>query len=100
MSAAVLVASTEVQERSRDGGGGKAAVAGGVAGAQAAADVQLNALDRATPWHSQRDHRGRGWDETPAPSRRAVAEEGALAGGQQSGDEMPFLGTSPGGRAE
>ena len=40
----------------------------------------------------QLDHRGRGGDDAPAPGRRPVAEQGALARAQQGGQELPFLG--------
>ena len=75
-----------------DGGGGEAAVVGGVAGAQA------RRLDHVTPLEPPRvvapptDHRGRGGNDAPAPGRRPVAEDRAVARGQQGGNEVPFLG--------
>jgi hypothetical protein len=89
---ALLISGGEVEEGAGDGGGGKPAVLGGVAGAQPPEDVKLQALDRAMPWHRQLHHRGRGGNEAPAPGRRAVTEERTLARGQQAGDEVPFLG--------
>ena len=42
--------------------------------------------------HRQLHHRGRGGDDAPAPGRRPVAEQGAIARGQQRGDEVALLG--------
>jgi len=90
---AAVIAHREVQEGARDGGGREAAVLGAVARAQAQAVEHLDARDRrAASWRGQRDHRGKGRNEAPAPGRRPVAEQGALAAGQQGGDEVPLLG--------
>ena len=90
---AVVVAGGEVQERARDRGGREAAVAGGVARAQVAADEDRQPLGlRMVSRHRELDHRGRGRNDAPAPGRRPVTQQGPVARGQQGGDEVPLLG--------
>jgi hypothetical protein len=89
----VAVARGEVQQRARDRRRGEAAVVGAVAGAQARAGEHLQArYGHVSPWRGQRDHRGRGRNDAPAPGRSPVTQNGAIAGGQQSRDEVSLLG--------
>ena len=88
---AAVVAGGEVEEGARDRGGRKTGIEEEVSGAQAASVEGEARGCGASSRHGELDPGRRGGDDLPAASGRPVAEDGAIACGQQSGNEESVL---------
>ena len=87
-----VVARGEVEEGAGYRCGAEAAVVGGVGWAEAAALVEDQAFgDRSSPRHGQLGLRRGRRDDLPAPGGGPVAEEGAIACGENRGNEETVL---------